>query len=140
MMLIDVPTREPRIALPPRRAKPRLGHPAIKMKRFIDRVKDLPGVSPAMIGRVAGWPWADENLVLTAGAVLPGSVTLFCASVGEAALGVVGLAEVGLDPVLDGFHGGAVEGFGDAFGGPGADQGPQAEQQRAEAALLLVAF
>ena len=66
-------------------------------------------------------PWADENLGLTAETVLPGSVSLCRACVGQAALGVVGRAEVGADPVADRFHGGAGEGLGDALWGPGAD-------------------
>jgi hypothetical protein len=77
---------------------------------------------------MAGPPWADENLVLTADVVLPGFVSLRRAGVGEAALGVVGDAEVGFGPVLDGFDGGAVQRFGDALRGPGADQRAEAEE------------
>ena len=62
------------------------------------------------------------------------------ARVGQAAFRMVGQAEVGLHPMVDGFDGGAVEGLGDALRGPGADQRAQAQQQGAEAALLLVAF
>ena len=51
---------------------------------------------------------------------------------------MVGRAEVSADPVADRFRGGA--GLGDAIWGPSADQGAQAQQQGAEAALLLIAF
>ncbi len=108
--------RHPTHAPPPRPAPPRQLQSPVRFEGFLTfRIASQRLVSPA------GWPWADENLVLTAEIVLPGFVTLSRACIGEAAQRVVGWAEVGLDPMADGFYGRAVEGLGDAFGGPGAD-------------------